>query len=162
MPTRGWGILSTTLESSIVAVQALSCPTLWSNELQYIRLPCPSPSAGVCSNSCPLNQGCYLTSRPLPPSSPSAFNLSQHHGLFPMSRLFTSGGQSIGASATASVLSMNIQDWFPLKLTGLTSLLSKGLSRVFSSTTIQKHRFCSTQPSLWSNFHIHTWVLEKP
>ena len=72
MPTRGWGILYTSLESSIVSVQALSCPTLWSNELQYIRLTCPSPSTGVCSNSCPLNQGCYLISHPLPPFSPSA------------------------------------------------------------------------------------------
>ena len=75
-------------------------------------------------------------------------------------QLFTSSGQSIGASA--SVLSMNIQGWFPLGLTGLISLLSKGLSRVFSNTTVQKHQFFSTQPSLWSNFHIHTWLLEKP
>ena len=124
---------------------AESCPTLWSNELQYIRLPCPSPSAGVCSNSCPLNQGCYLTSRPLPPSSPSAFNLSQHHGLFPMSRLFTSGGQSIGASASATVLPMNIQSWFPLGLIVFISLQSKGLSGVFSRTTITKHQFFSIQ-----------------
>ena len=79
---------------------------------------------------------------------------------FPRSRLFISGGQSMGASV--SVLPMNIQDWFPLGLTGLLSLLSKGLSRVFSSTTIQKHKFFSAWPSIWSNSHIHTWLLEKP
>ena len=83
-------------------------------------------------------------------------------GSFPMSRLFTSGGQSIGFSASASVLPMNIQDCFPLGLTGLIFLLSKGLSRVFSNTTVQKHQFLSAQPSLWSNSHIHTWLLEKP
>ena len=81
---------------------------------------------------------------------------------FPMSRLFTSGSQSIGASALASVLPMNIQDWFPLGLTGLISLLSKGLSRVCTSTTIQKYQFFNIQPSLWSNSHICTWLLEKP
>ena len=96
-------------------------------------------------------------SDPLLSPSP-AFNLSQHQS-FLMSWLFASGGQSIGASASASVLPMNIQDWFPL--TDYISLQSKGLSRVFSSTTVQKHQFFSTQPSLWSNFHIHTWLLEK-
>ena len=83
-------------------------------------------------------------------------------GSFPMSRLFTSGNQSIGASASASVLPMNIHDWFPLGLTGLLSLQSKGLSKVFSNTTVRKHQFFSSQPSLWSNSHIHTWLLEKP
>ena len=81
---------------------------------------------------------------------------------FPISQLFASGGQSIGVSASASVLPMNIQGWFPLGLTGLSSLPSKGLSRVFSNTTVQKHQFFSTQLSLWSNSHIHTWLLEKP
>ena len=83
-------------------------------------------------------------------------------GSFPMSQLFASGGQSIGTSASPSVFPMNIQDWFPLRLTGWISLLSKGLSRVFSNTTVQKHQFFSTQPSLWSNSHICTWLLEKP
>ena len=101
-------------------------------------------------------------SQPLSSPSPPSFNLSQHQGLFPMSQFFTSGGQSIGDSASASVLPMNIQDWFPLGLTGFLFLLSKGLSRVFSNTTVQKHQFFSTQPSLWSNSHIHTWLLEKP
>ena len=81
-------------------------------------------------------------------------------GSFPVSRLFASGGQSIGASA--SVLPMNIHDWFPLGLTGFISFLSKRLSRVFSNTTIQKHQFFSTQPCLWSNSHIHTWLQEEP
>ena len=82
-------------------------------------------------------------------------------GSFPVSQFFALGCQSAGVSASASVLPMNIQNWFPLGLTGLISLLSKGLSRVFSSTTVQKHKFFSVQPSLWSNSHIHTWLLEK-
>ena len=81
---------------------------------------------------------------------------------FPMSQPFPSGGQSIGASVSALVLPMNIQDWFPLGWTGWISLQSKGLSRVFSNTTVQKHQFFSAQPSLWSNSHIYTWPLEKP
>ena len=83
-------------------------------------------------------------------------------GSFPVSRIFESGGQSIGASASASVLPTNIQDWFPLEWTGLISLQSKGLSRIFSNTTVQKHQFFSAQLSLWSNSHIHIWLLEKP
>ena len=79
-------------------------------------------------------------------------------GSFPVNQLFTPGGQSIGASALASVLPMNIQGWFPIGLIDFISLLSKGLSRVFSSTTVQKHHFCCTQASLWSNSHIHTWM----
>ena len=82
-------------------------------------------------------------------------------GSFTINRLFTSDSQSIGASASASVLLMNILGWYPLGLTGLISFLSKGLSRVFSSNTIQKHQFFITQPSLWSNSHIHTWLQEK-
>ena len=100
-------------------------------------------------------------SHPLSTPSPPALNLSQHKGLFPMSQLFTSGGQSIGGSISASVLPMNIQGWFPLGLTGLITLHSKGFSRVFSNTTVQKHQFFSAQPSLWFNSHIHTWLLEK-
>ena len=90
---------------------------------------------------------------------PSVFPAS---GSFPVSQLFTSGGQSIGASASASVLPVNIQGWFPLGLTGWISLQSKGLSRVFSSTTVQKHQFFVAQTSLWSNSHLLTWILEKP
>ena len=87
--------------------------------------------------------------------------LKSFPGSFPMNQFFTSGGQTIGASASASVLLMNIQDWFPLGLTGLI-LQSKGLSRVFSNITVQKHWFFDVQPSLWSNSYIHTWLLEKP
>ena len=93
------------------------------------------------------------------PSPPACFPAS---GSFPMSQFFSSGGQSIGVLASASVLPMNIQDWFPLGWTGWISLQSKGLSRVFSSTIFWKHQFFSAQPSLWFNSHIHTWLLEKP
>ena len=103
-------------------------------------------------------QPSYPLSSPFSP----AFNLSQHLNSFRMSQLFASGGQSIGASVSASVLPMNIKDWFPLGWTGLISLKSKGLSRVFSNTTVQKHHFFSAPPSLWSNSHIPTWLLEKP
>ena len=116
--------------------------------LQHARLPCPSPTPGACSNSCPLSQWCHPTilSSIIPFSScPQSFPAS---GSFPMSQFFTSGGQSIGVSASASVLPMNIQDLLPLGLTGLISLQSKGLSRVFSKTTVQKHQFFSTQLSL--------------
>ena len=136
------------------------CPTPWPHGLQHTRLLCPLLSPRVCSNSCPLSQWCHptISSSVVPFSScPLSFPAS---GSFPMSQLFTSGGQSIRASAP--VHPVNIQGWFPLGLTGLISLLSKGLSGVFSSTTVQKHQFFSTQPSLWSNSHIHTWLLEKP
>ena len=99
---------------------------------------------------------------PLSSPSPPTLNLSQPSGSFPMSQFFALGGQSFGVSASASVLPMNIQDWFPLGLTGFISLQSKGLSRVFSSTTVQNHQLFSTHLSLWSNSHIHTWLLEKP
>ena len=97
---------------------------------------------------------------PLLPPSPPAFNLPQDQGLFQWV-VSASSGQSIGASASASILPMNIQDWFPLELAGLISLQSKGLSRVFSNTTVQKHQFFGAQRSLWSKFHIHIWLLEK-
>ena len=128
--------------------------------LQYSRFPRPSPSPEACSNSCPLSRWCHPTIS----SSviPFSFCLQSFptSGSFLMSQLFATGSQSIGASA--SVLPMNIQGWFPLGLTGLFSLLSKGLSRVFSNTTVKKHQFVSAQPSLWSNSHIHTWLLENP
>ena len=130
--------------------------------LQYARLPWPSPSPRDYSNSCPLHQWCHPTvsSSVIPFSSyPWSFPAS---GSFPVSWLFISGGQSIRASASASVLPMNIQGWFPLGLTGLIYLLSKGLSRVFSSITIRKHQFFSTQLFLLSSSHIHSRPLEKP
>ena len=130
--------------------------------IQHARLSCPSPSPRVCSNSCPLSPWCHPTiSSSVVPFS-SCLQSFPASVSFPVSRLFTSGGQSIGASAPASVLPTNIQDWFPLRLTGVISLQSKELSRVFSNTTVQKHQFFSTQPSLWSNSHMQTWLLEKP
>ena len=127
--------------------------------LQHARLPWPSLSPRVCSSSCPLSQWYHPTiSFSVVPFSSclQSFPISES---FLMSRLFTSGGQSVGASA--SVLPMNIQDWFPLRLTGLM-LQPKGLSRVFSNTTVQKHQFFGAQPSSQSNSHIHTWPQEKP
>ena len=125
-------------------------------------LPCPSPTPRACSNSCPLSLWCNpsISSLAIPFSSYLQFFPTS--GSFSMSQIFTSGSQSSGASASASVLPMNIQDWFPLGFTGWISLLSKGLSRVFSNTTVQKHELFSTQLSLWSNTHIHAWLLEKP
>ena len=115
-----------------------------------------------CSDSCPLCQWCHPTiSSSIVPFS-SCPQPSPASGSFSMSQLFTSGGQGIGASASAPVLPMNIQGWFSLGLTGLISLLSKGPSRDFSSTTVWKHQFFYPQPSLWSKSHIHTWLLEKP
>ena len=125
------------------------------------RLPCPSLCPGVCLNLCLLNLWCHPTisfsANPYS-SFPQSFPAS---GPSSMSWLFASAGQSIGASSSASILPMNIQGWLPLGLTGLISLLSKGLSRVFSSTIVQKHQFFSNQSSLWSNTYIHTWLLEK-
>ena len=130
--------------------------------LQHARLPCPSPSPGACSNSCPLSWWCHPSISSSVLSFSSCLQSLPASGSFPMSQLFASGAQSVGASALASVLPMNIQDWFPSGLTGLISFQSKGLSRVFSNTTVQKHQSFSIQPSLWSNSHIHTWLLEKP
>ena len=137
-----------------------SCLTLQPHGLQHARHPCPSTSPRACSNSCPLSQWCYPTiaSSVIPFSCFLSFPAS---GSFPTCGLFVSGGQGFGTSASASVLPMNIQDWFPLGWTDWISLLSKGLSRVFPSTTVQKHQFFGFQPSLWSNSHICTWLLEK-
>ena len=133
----------------VVAVQSLSCVqvfvTPWTAASQA-SLSFTSP--GACSNSCPLSQWCHPTISSFVVPFSSCFQSFPASGSFPMSRFFTSSGQNIGASASASVLPMNTQDWFPLGLTGLISLLSKGLSRVFSNTTVQKHQFFSTQPSL--------------
>ena len=145
----------------LLFTRSVMSDSLQPHGLKHDRLPCPL-SPGVCSNSCPLGHWLHptISSFVAPFSScPRSFLAS---GAFPMSQLFISCGQSTGTSASASVLPMNIQGWFPLELTGLISLLSKWLSRVFSSTTIQKHQFFGAQPSLWSNSHIHTWLLEKP
>ena len=134
---------------------------LQSYGLQHTRLPCPSPSPRYCSNPCPLISWCHLTissSVTSFSSFPQSFPVS---GSFPVRWLFASLGQSIRASVSSSVLPIKIQVWFPLWVTGLISLLSKGLSRVLPSTTVGKNHFFSTQPSLWYNSHIHTWLLEK-
>ena len=130
--------------------------------LQHARLPCPSPSPRACSNSCPLSRWCHPTiSSSVVPFS-SCLQSFPASGSFLMGQLFASGGQSIGTSASAAVLPMNTQDWSPLGWTGLIFLLSKGLSRVFFNTTVQKHQFYSAQPSWWPSSHIRTWLLEKP
>ena len=152
-----------TIQFSSVVQFSLSVvsDSLWPHEPQHARLPCPSPTSGVHPNPCPLSRWCHPTissSVTLFSSCPQSFPASQS---FKMSQLFMSGDQSIGASASTSVLPMNVQDWFPLGLAGLISLpSSKGFSRVFSNTTIQKHQFFSAKLSLWPNIHI--WLLEKP
>ena len=145
------------------SVQSLSQVQLFATPwLEHARPPCPSPTPGAYSNSCLLSWWCH------PTISSSIIPFSSHlqsflaSGSFQMSLFFTSGGQSIGVSASALVLPKNIQDWFPLGWTGWISLQSKGLSRVFSNTTVQKHQFSSAQLSSQSNSHIHTWLLEKP
>ena len=109
----------------------------------WARLPCPSPTPGACSNSCPLSRRCHPTISSSVMPFPSYLQSFPASGSFQMSQFFTSGGLSIGASVSVSVLPMNILEWFPLGLTGLISLQSKGLSRVFSNTTVQKHQFFS-------------------
>ena len=132
--------------------------SLWPHGLQHTRLPCPSPTPRACSNSRALSRWCHPTSSSSVIPFSSRLPSFPASGSFPMSQFFTSGGQSIGASASASasVLPMNIQDWVPLVLTGWISLQSKGLSRVFSNITVQKHQFFSAQLSLWSNSNIMT------
>ena len=118
------------------------------HRLQHARLPCPSPTPGVTSNSCPLSQWCHATiSSSVFPFS-SCLQSFPPSGSFPMSQFFASGSQSIGVSGSTSVLPMNIRDWFPLGRTGWINLLSKGLSRIFSNTTVQKHHFFGAQLSL--------------
>ena len=141
---------------------AKSCSTLWPHGLQHARLSCLSLSPGICADSCPLSWLCSRTISSF--AAPFSFCLQYFpaSSSFPMSWLYAAGGQSIGTSTSASNFPMNMQGWFPLRLTGLISLLSKGLSRVFFSTTIGKHQFFNTQPSLWLNSHTWTWLLEKP
>ena len=136
--------------------------SLWPHEPQHTRPPCPSPTPGVHPNPCPSSWWYHPTvlSSVVPFSSaPQSFPSS---GSFQISQLFASSGQSIRISASTSVLPMNTQDWSPLGWTGWISLQSRGLSRVFSNTTVQKHQFFGAQLSSQSNSHIHTWPLEKP
>ena len=144
------------------AVQSLGHVQLFATPWTAACQASLSPTPRTCSNSCPLSQWCHptISSSVIPFSSwLQSFPAS---GSFPMSQFFASGGQSTGASASASVYPMNIQNWSALGLTGWISLQSKRLSRVLSNTTNQKHQFFSAQLSLWSKSHIYTWPLEKP
>ena len=148
--------------SSVLSSCSVMSDSLRPHELQHARPPCPSPTPGVNPNSCPLSRWCHpaMSSSAIPFSSyPQSLPASES---FPMSQLFASGGQSTGVSALVSVLPKNTQDWSPLEWTGWIFLQSKGLSRVFSNTTVQKHQFFGAQLSSQSNSHIHTWLLEKP
>ena len=147
---------------SVQLSHSVTSNSLRPHGLQHARLPCPSPTPRACSNSCPSSRWCHPTiSSSVVPfcSCPQFLPASES---FPKTQLYAWSGQSIGVSALASVLPMNIQDWSPLGWTGWISLQSKGLSRVFSNTTVQKHPFFRTQLSLQSNSDIHTWPLEKP
>ena len=151
---------------SISSVQ-FSCSvmsdSLRPHESQHARPPCPAPTPrGVHSGSCPSSQWCHpaISSSVIPLSSCPQFLPASES--FPVSQLFAWGGQSTGVSALASFLPKKSQGWSPSECTGWISLQSKGLSRVFSNTTVQKHQFFSAQPSSQSNSHIYTWLLEKP
>ena len=139
----------------LFSLQVLS-DSLRPHEPQHARPPYPSPIARFYPNWCPLCRWCHPTTSSSSIPFSSLLQSSPASGSFQMSQHFTSDGQSVGLSVSTSVLPMDIQNWFPLRWTGLISLLSKGFSRVFSNTTVQKHQFFSTQLS-----HIHTWLLEK-
>ena len=147
--------------SSVQFSRSVVSDSLWPHESWQARPPCPSPTPRVHPNPCPSSWWCHptISSSVVPFFCPQSFPAS---GSFQMSQLSASGGQSTGVSSSASVLPMNIQGWSLLGWTGLMSLQSKGLSRVFSNTIVQKHQLFSTQPSLRCNSHIHTWLLEKP
>ena len=150
------------LFSSVQFSRSVVSDCLHPHESQHARPLCPSPTLGVHANSYPSSRWCHpaISSSVIPFSAcPQSLPAS---GSFPMNQLFAWGGQSIGVSASASVLPMNTEDWSPLEWTGWIYLQSKGLSRVFSNTTVQKHQFFGTQPFSQSNSHIHTWPLEKP
>ena len=148
--------------SSVQFSRSVVSDSLQPHESQHTRPPCPSPSPRVHSDSCPSSQWCHpaISSSVIPFSSCSQSLPASES--FPVSQLFTWGGQSTGASALASFLSKKSQGWCPSEWTGWISLQSKGLSRVFSNTTVQKHQFFRAQPFLQSNSHIHTWPQEKP
>ena len=157
-------LISLICKMGVIVVQfshSVVSDSLWPHESQHARPPCPSPTPGVHSNSCSSSRWCHpaISSSVVPFSScPQSLPASES---LPMSQLFTWGGQSIGVLALASFLPKKSQGWSS-EWTGWISLQSKGLSRVFSNTTLQKHQFFSTQPSSQSNSHIHTWLLEKP
>ena len=149
------------LYRSVQFSHSVASDSLWPHGLQHTRPPCPSPAPGAYWNSCPLSRWCHST------NSSSVVPFSSHlqsfpsSGSFPRSQFVTSCSQSIRVSASTSALLMNIQDLSPLGWSGWISLQSKGLSRVFSNTTVEKHQFFGTQLSSQSNSHIHSWPLEK-
>ena len=157
--------LTTVFYEAFTSVQfsrSVVSDSLWPHELQHAKPPCPSPTPGVHPDSRPSSQWCHptISSSVVPFSScPQSLPASES---FPMSQLFTWGGQTTGVSALASFLPKKSQVWPPSKWTSWISLHSKGLSRAFSNTTVQKHQFFGTQLSSWSKSHIHTWPQEKP
>ena len=155
-------LLSFAIFSSVQFSHSVTSDSLQPHELQHTRPPCPSPTPGLHPNSCLSSWWCHpaISSSVIPFSS--CLQSLPASKSFPMSQLFSWGGQSTGVSALASFLPKKSQGWSPSEWTGWISLQSKGLSRVFSNTTVQKHRFFGAQPSSQSNFHIHTWPLEKP
>ena len=155
-------ISSKSMFSSVQFSRSVVSDSLQPHESQHARPPCPSPIPRVHPDSRPSSQWCHPTiSSSVVPFSSCSQSLPSSEA-FPMNQLFTWGGQSIGVSALASFLPKNTQDWSPLEWTGWISLQSKGLSRVFSNTTVQKHQFFGTQLSSQFNSHFHTWPLEKP
>ena len=155
-----FGHIHNNFPSSVQFWRSVASDSLRPHESQHTRPPCPSPTPGVYSHSCPSSRWCHptISSSVVPFSCPQSLPAS---GSFPMSQFFASDGQSIGVSASALVLPMNTWDWSPLGWTGWISLQSKGLSRVFSNTTVQKHQFFGAQLSSLSNSHIRAWPLEK-
>ena len=151
-----------TMSSSVQFSCSVMSDSLWPHEPQNARPPCPSPTPRVYPNSCPLSRWHHLTILSSVVPFYSCLRSFPASGSFQMSQLVASGGQSIGVSASASVLPMNTKDWSPLEWTGWISFQSKGLERVFFRTTVQKHQFFGTQPSSQYNSDIHTWPLEKP
>ena len=147
--------------SSVQFSHSVVSDSLWPHEPQH-RPPCPSPTPGAYPNSCPLSRWCHPTISSSVVTFSSCLQSFPASASFQMSQLFTSGGQSIGVSVSTSVLPVNTQARSPLGWTGWISLQTKGISRVFSNTTVQKHQFSSTQLSLQFKSHIHTLLLEKP
>ena len=156
------GILNSKVQSNSQFSRSDVSDSLRPHGLQHTRPPCPSLSPGIYSNSCPWNRWGHPTISSSAILFSSCLQSFPASGSFQMSQIFASGGQRIGISAFASVLPTNIQDWFPLGWTSWISWQSKGLLSVFSNTTVQKHQFLGTLPSLWSNSHICTWLQENP
>ena len=144
--------------SSVQFSHSVVSDSLWTHRLQHARLPCLSPIPGACSHSCPLSQWCHPTISSSVSPSPPAFNLSQYQGLIQ----WVSSSHQVAKILELQFQHQSFQWIFRTDLTGLISLQSKGLSRVFSSTTVQRYQFVGAQLSLWSNSNIHTWLLGKP